>query len=238
MVSLIRLLTIYVAQGLVCAFFIFLAYKILKRDRKRLNVIFSGFYISAALGIIINFIYGPIDDEALVNIVRILNFLTNFGIFYAPIFLVVFDLILLKSEKVITTGKQLLILIGYAIAMFCTVFLAVMEDIGISFNEDWAPVWGIGFFLYLITIESVFAIIPSLFYSVQIYKKFEDDQLKQKWKYFIFGFCALAIFMYGIMFSNFLDISIVRTLMGIIGIVCGITGAYLMYSGVGRQLEK
>ncbi len=231
-----RVLTIYGAQGLACVFFIFIAYKIIKRDRKRLNLIFSGTYISAAIGLIINMIYGPIADE---KVVLILNYLTNFGIFYSPIFLVVFDLILLKSEKVITTVKQLAILIGYGIAMFCMIFFVITEDWGVAINEEteWSPVWELPFFLYLVIIESI-AVLPLLYLSIQIYQKFEDDQLKKKWRYFIFGFCAFIIFMYAIFLSNFLDISIIRTSMGGIGLILAILGGYLMYNGVGRQLEK
>ncbi|MFX1322376.1 MAG: hypothetical protein ACFFAQ_12115 [Promethearchaeota archaeon] len=234
--SPMRVLTIYVAQGLACIFLIFIAYKILKRDRKRLNLIFSGTYISAAIGLIINMIYAPIANE---DIVLILNYLTNFGIFYSPIFLVVFNLILLKSEKVITTTKQLAILIGYGIVMFCMIFFVVTEDWGVTINEDtkWSPVWELPFFLYLVIIESI-AVIPLLYLSFQIFQKFEDDQLKKKWRYFIFGFCAFIIFMYAIFLSNFLDISIIRTLMGGIGLILAIAGGYLMYNGVGRQLEK
>ncbi|MCK4285601.1 MAG: hypothetical protein KAX18_05330, partial [Candidatus Lokiarchaeota archaeon] len=90
--SPMRVITIYVAQMLVCLSFAYLAYRILKRDRKRLNIIFAGFYLSGVIGNIFNFIYGPIPNE---GIVLVLNYLTNFGLFYAPIFLVVFELMLL-----------------------------------------------------------------------------------------------------------------------------------------------
>jgi len=234
-----RIITIYVAQGLVCAWFAYLAYKILKRDRKRLNIIFAGFYLSAVIGLIFNFIYGPIANE---GVILVLNYLTNFGIFYSPVFLIVFDLILLKSEKVITSSKQLLIFIGIGIFMASMIFFVITPDWGVSLNEDtdWSPEWHLPFFLYLIIGESLFLLLPIFYLSFKIYNKFEDEQLKQKWKYFIFGFCALIIFMYGIFISNFLasyDIN-VRTGMGAIGIIAGLAGAYLMYNGVGRQLEK
>ena len=91
-----RIITVYIAQGVILLAFLYLAIRILLRDRKRLNVIFAGLYISPAIGVLINFIYAPLTDP---SIVLILNFFTNFGFFYAPIFIVVFDLILLKSEK-------------------------------------------------------------------------------------------------------------------------------------------
>lgn len=234
-----RIITIYVAQGLVCAWFAYLAYRILKRDRKRLNVIFAGFYLSAVIGLIFNFIYGPIAEE---GIILVLSYLTYFGVFYSPIFLVVFDLILLKSEKVITPIKQMLLFVGFGIFMFCMIFFIITPNWGVNLNEstDWSPIWHFPFFLYLATGEAIFVLIPIFYLSFQIYKKFEDEQLKQKWKFFIYGYCALIIFMYGIMISNFLaslDIN-VRAGMGIVGIISGISGGYLMYIGVGRQLEK
>ncbi|MHA2182184.1 MAG: hypothetical protein ACXAAH_12260, partial [Promethearchaeota archaeon] len=98
-ISITRAITVYGAQGILFVFFLFLAYKILKRDRKRLNILFSLFYLSVVVGLLVNFVYAPIED---VTIVLILNFFTNFFIYFAVVFLVVFELILLKSEKVIT----------------------------------------------------------------------------------------------------------------------------------------
>jgi len=232
-----RILTIYFAQGLLFVFFIFLAYKILKRDRKRLNLIFGGFYLSAVIGTAINFIYGPLDDP---NIVVILNFFTNFGYFYAPIFLVVFDLILLKSEKVINTTKQLLVLIIYGLAMFGMFVLLFIPGYGvdISATTNWSPVWSLPFFIYVILVETIGAVIPIYYLSLQVYKKFEDDVLQKKWKFFIYGFSALAIFMYGIFISNTLNNSTFRVIMGFIGLILAISGGYLMYYGVGRSLSK
>ena len=181
--TLTRALTVYVAQGLVCAFFIFLAYKILKRDRKRLNIIFSGFYLSAAIGLLVNFIYAPLDPLDFENVILFLNYITNFGIFYSPIFLVVFNLILLKSEKVITPLKQIAILIIYGIAMFCMIFFVYVEGWGVEIDpESWSPHWMLPSFLYLLLIESV-ATGFFFYLSFLIYEKFEDEQLKKKWKF-------------------------------------------------------
>jgi len=237
--SITRIITVYLVQGFLFAFFLFLALKILKRDRKRLNVIFSGFYLSAALGLLVNFIYAPLEDTAFETVVLILNFITNFGTFYSPIFLIVFNLILLKSEKVITTTKQVVVLIIYGIAMFCMIFFIFVPGFGVTLNAStlWTPVWSTPFFIYLLIIETL-AVVPLLYLSLQIYSKFEDVNLKKKWIMFIFGLCALIIFMYGIMVSNWLNNLDFRLIMGIIGLILAIAGGYLIYSGVGRQIEK
>jgi hypothetical protein len=229
-----RIITIYVAQGFMCLFFLFLAFKILKRDRKRLNVIFSGFYISPAIGFIINFIYAPLTD---VSVVLMLNFLTNFFIFNSSIFIVVFNLILLKSEKAITTRKQLIILIVYSIAMFSMIVFLFIPGFGVTFNENWSPIWSFPFFIYLLVIETI-GTVSGLYLSFQIYKKFEDEILKKKWKFFIFGLSFIYIFMYGIFISNTLNIPDFRTIIGVVGLILALVGAYLMYYGVGRQIEK
>ncbi|MFW9971140.1 MAG: hypothetical protein ACFFDF_13175 [Candidatus Odinarchaeota archaeon] len=236
--SLTRVLTIYLVQGLICAWFSYLAYRILKRDRKRLNIIFSGFYLSAAIGLIFNFIYGPLPWEP---VILVLNFLTNFGSFYAPIFFVVFNLILLKSEKIVTPAKQMLIFIGYGIYMFSMIFFVLAgPEWGVELNAttNWTPVWALAFFLYVFLGVTIFTIVPLLYLSFQIYKKFEDQQLKKKWKFVIYGVIGLMIFMYAIIFSNWLNDQTFRNIVLPIGIVLAAVSGYMMYSGVGRQLEK
>jgi hypothetical protein len=232
-----RWITVYIAQGIILLVFLYLAIRILLRDRKRLNIIFAGLYISPAIGLLINFIYAPMTDEF---IVLILNFFTNFGLFYAPIFIVVFDLILLKSEKIISTSKQLMILFIYGIAMFSMVFLLFIPGFGVTINSgtNWSPVWSLPFFLYVVFVETIGALIPSLYFSFQIYKKFEDEVLKKKWRFFIFGFIALMTFMYAIFISNFLGDPTIRLIIGVMGLILAILGGFLMYFGVGKQIEK
>ncbi|MFW9780741.1 MAG: hypothetical protein ACFFFB_00470 [Candidatus Heimdallarchaeota archaeon] len=229
-----RILTVFVAQGLVFAFFLFLAIKTLKRDTKRLNIIFSAFYVFAIFGSFVNFVYVFLTD---VSTILILNFITNFCIFYAPIFLFVFNLILLKSEMVITTSKQLIIFFVYGIAMFGMIIFYFTPIPGVTLNPNFSPVWSIQFFIYLLIVETIL-ILPLLYLSFQIYRKFEDINLKKKWKFFILGFCALSLFMYGIFVSNTLDVPTFRTIISAIGVILGLAGGYLMYYGVGRQIEK
>jgi len=230
-----RFLTVYIAQGIRFGIFVYLAYKILKRDRKRLNDIFAGFYISVAIGLFINFMYAPLTDE---NIVLILNFITNFFAFYSPIFILIFELILLKSEDSITISKQFSILIGYGIIMLNMMIFLFIEGWGVVIDPpEWTPHWMFPFFIYITIIASVIIVEPSLYLSYKIYRKFSDDVLKKKWKFFIFGLCAFYSFMFSIFISNTLNIPTFRTIIGIVSLILIITGGYLMYIGVGRQLD-
>jgi len=238
-----RFITVYIAQGIILVAFLYLAIRILLRDRKRLNVIFAGLYLSPVIGVLINFIYAPLTDGF---IVLILNFFTNFGFFYAPIFIVVFDLMLLKSEKVISTSKQLSILIIYGIAMFGMIIFLFVPEFGVTINSvtGWSPIWSLPFFIYVVSVVTIGALIPSLYLSFQIYKKFEDEVLKKKWSFFILGFIALMAFMYAIFISNtFADPTTqqgkdFRLVIGVIGLILATSGGFLMYNGVGKQIEK
>ncbi len=235
--DLARFLTVYIAQGIGFAVFVYLAIKILKRDTKRLNIIFSLFFISAAAGLFINFIYAPLTNP---NVVLIMNFFTNFGIVFSVIFLLVFDLIILKSEKIITPKKQLMIIGGYGIAAFCMLFFLFIPGWGVQIDAttNWKPVWSLPFYFYVISIMTIMAFLPTVYYSFKIYNQFEDPLLKKKWKFFIIGMLALYMFSYCIFTSNFLNIDVVRTVMGGIGLILGIVGTNLMYYGVGRQIRK
>jgi len=231
-----RIITVYFAQGAIMVIFLYLAIRILLRDRKRLNVIFSGLYIFPVLGVLINFIYAPLTDT---TIVLIMNFFTNFGSIYAPIFVVVFDLILLKSEKIISTSKQLAILIGYGIVVLCMGIFLFFPGYGITIGPpNWTPVWSIPIFLYVVLILTCCATIPGLYFSIKIYQKFEDAQLKKKWRFFIYGYIALMTFMYAIFISNILNDTTFRLIAGVLGLGLALLGGFLMYYGVGRQIEK
>ena len=233
-----RIITIYIAQMTLCLWDAYLAYRILKRDKKRLNFIFAGFYIFGVIVNIFNFIYAPLFElPGYEAAIMVLNFFTNFFLFYSPIFFVVFELMLLKSEKYINTTKQLLILIGYGIFMFCMIFFA-HPDWGLTFNPKGQPDWELPLFLYLIIGESLFAVGPVFYLSYRAYNKFEDAQLKKKWKNFIYGFGAYMIFLYTIFISNTLNDPNFRRVTGYIGFICAFVGGYLMYIGVTRQLEK
>ncbi|NVM43291.1 MAG: hypothetical protein HWN79_00100 [Candidatus Lokiarchaeota archaeon] len=232
-----RILTVYIAQGVILVVFLYLAIRILLRDRKRLNVIFAGLYISPVVGVLMNFIYAPLTDE---TIVLLLNFFTNIGSIYAPIFIVVFDLILLKSEKIISTSKQLAILIGYGIAVLCMGIFLFIPGYGVTINvgTNWTPVWSFPFFIYVVIILTSFATIPAFYFSIKIYQKFEDEHLKKKWRFFIYGYIALMTFMYAIFISNILNNTTFRLIAGVLGLVLALLGGFLMYYGVGRQIEK
>ncbi|TFG08874.1 MAG: hypothetical protein EU539_01010 [Promethearchaeota archaeon] len=228
-----RIIQVYVVQGLIGVFFLYLTYLILKRDKKRLNIIFSGFYIIGAIGVFVNFIYAPLTVEL---VVLVLYYITIFCFLFAPIFLVVMELILLKSEKVIDNKKQLMIIIIYGLLVLGMVFIPN----GVIINEttDWKPKWSLPYFLYTVLILSIGAVLPGLYFSKQIYGQFEDEKLKKKWKFFMIGIVGLYVLVYGTLVSNLLNIQTFRLTWSIISLILITIPPYMIYYGVGRQIEK
>ncbi len=231
--DLTRFIQVYIVQGIVGIIYLIIAYKILKRDTKRLNVILSLFYILGATGVFLNWIYAPLTDEPTVFI---LNFLTNYCFFLAPIFLVVFELILLKSEKMFTRQKQLLVIIIYGVIMFCSIFIP--NGVTINASTDWKPVWSLPFFIYVIIFFSLLGLLPTFHYGFAVYKKFENEELKKKWKYYLIGIIGLAAFTIGTFFSNTLNDPTFRVMWAFVALPLIIISPILIYLGVGKQLKK
>ena len=131
------------------------------------------------------------------------------------------------------------ILIVYGIVVLCMGIFLLIPGFGVTIGPpNWSPVWSIPIFLYVVVILTCFATIPALYFSIKIYQKFEDEILKKRWRFFIFGFIAFMTFMYLIFISNTLANATFRLILAGIGIVLTIIGGFLMYYGVGRQIAK
>ena len=227
----VRFLTVYIGQGLLCFFFIFIAFKILQRDKGRLNLILSGFYIFIASALIINFIYAPIPDP---EIQRILNTFTNYIIFFGLIFLPLFNLLLHKDEDI--KNIYLIAIIGtYGIILFLIMFIDP-NSVSIGPNTDWRPVWKQEFFYSLLILKTVMILIPSFILQIQLYRKFKVKELKKKWLSFNIGTLGFFTFSYGIMIANTWNDPIFRLIMALYSISIFLWG-YLIFYGVGKKVK-
>jgi hypothetical protein len=232
-----RFIQIYILQlGIGGIYFLFIAALILKRSRKNLNKIFSLFFISVALGTIVNVIYASISFEPLGILVKFLHILTFYLFSLAQAFLLTFNLILLKSEAKINVKKQKILIAAYA-ALLSILFIVGMFG-GVELNDatKWKPVWEVPFFLTAFIICIPTLIIPILYFMIQIFQKFQDEQLKEKWRYFMVGVLLYFVMWFGTSISNFLAQDIVRNIWAIVALISFLT-TYTMYYGVGKQIE-
>lgn len=226
-----RIISIYIIQPLFIVIFLFITYKILKRNRNRLTLILSGFYISVAFAFIINAIYVPIKSNP---IVYILYFITVFLILFGEIFLLIFILFLYKMNSNITTKHLITVLTLYAFLIFSILYLPN----GITINEktNWYPVWSWSFLIIVFFFTFCFLVIPFIFIFIKLYANFEDKNLKKKLKYFFIGFCGIFISFFGGMLYVTWYESFFRAIWNPILFFILIPSAILIYYGIGSEL--
>lgn len=226
-----RFIQVYVIQGLFAIFFLFMAYKIIRRGKKRMNLYLSSFYLFSGTGGVINMIYANIFEEV---IVIVLHFTTYYLFCFALVFVLVFVLILVKPTNMFGTKSQLFILAISAILLLG--MLIIPNGIIINPSTNWKPNWSWGFLIYSVLICTFIFIIPTIYYSIRIYSKFENQRLKKKWRHFLIGLLAYFFLYYGTSLSNTLNNDDFRLIWSLISLPTLIT-LYLIYYGVGRQLE-
>ncbi|MFW9971139.1 MAG: hypothetical protein ACFFDF_13170 [Candidatus Odinarchaeota archaeon] len=176
-------------------------------------------------------IYANIFDE---TIVYVMHFLTYYIFCFSMVFLLSFVIILMKPVKKFTIKYQSAMLIIFGLLLLGLVFIP--NGIIINASTNWKPSWSWLFFTYSVTLCSSLIILPTIYYSIKIYIKFEGDFLKKKWKYFLIGMCAYFFLYYGTTLSNTLNEDSFRFIWSLISLPTLIS-LYLIYYGVGRQLE-
>ena len=229
-----RFITVYIVQLGMGIIYLIFGLIILKRDTKRLNQLFSTFYILSASATIVNVIYVSINTNPTV---KILHFTTYFLFCFAMVYLLVFTLIVIKSEKVFTVKKHNLIAVIYGALLLGLAPIGWYGGITIDASTDWRPVWSLAFLIYALIVISVCSVIPTIYYSIEVYKKFEDEVIKKKWAYYILAIMDYFIILYLTSISNYLNNPTFRLFTSIAGLTLYAT-AFLLYYGVGKQIEK
>lgn len=228
--DLARFIQVFIVQGFAGFFYLFVWFKIVKREARGLNFILSNFYLLVAAGVILNIIYVNIFDEV---IVHILHFITYYLLCLSLIFLLLFVLVLLKSENVVTVQKQIALVIIFSILMFGLWFIP--NGITIGASTSWKPEWSWPFFFYSIILSSVFAIGPIIYYSLKIDRSFKFKNLKRKWRFFQIGIAGYFFLYYGTSLSNTLADPTFRLIWSFLSLPC-IASLYFIYYGVAKQL--
>ncbi|MHA1671841.1 MAG: hypothetical protein ACTSV5_14905 [Promethearchaeota archaeon] len=227
-IDLPRFIQVFLVQGLTGLFFLFIGYKTIRRERSGINVILSIFYFVVVIGVIINMIYVYIFNEI---VVLFLHFITYYLFCLSLIFLLIFVLILFKTNK-ITFKKQVTIFIIFSLLL---VVLWFIPD-GMRLNEvSWIPEWSWPFFIYSIVICSSIAIGPTIYISFKIYRSFQKEILKKKWVFFLIGMCGCFFLYYGTSLSNTLADPTFRLIWSIISLPTLIS-IYFIYYGVAKSL--
>jgi hypothetical protein len=233
-------------MGILFVFTCSIAYKVLMRKRQRLNLIFSGFFISLSIGLFLNMVYAAMTNGITI---LILNFLTNYFIFFGPVFLLIVNMLILESPLIYSVKKQNKYIIYYGILLFVGMLIFVLLGevfdtpnvpfLGVQIINN-APKWGFIFFAYIVLIMTIFIFIPINYTNYKIYSRFETKELKRKWFFYLFGFLGLTVVLYLGSIFNLLDANIYAGVRSIISfsLVTLIIWGYMMYYGIGIELKK
>ncbi len=229
-----RLLIIFIPQLIVACIFLFIAVKLLIRNRPRPIITLSMFYFFTASGLIFNAIFiviaAFIPDNVL--LLQILYFFTVYPMLISPIFILTFIVSILKLEFVFTLKKQLIITIIYGFVN-CLIFFIPN---GITFTEEWRPIYSWTFSMCIYIVFTVSIVIPTLIYSVRLIKTFQDKILKKKLVTFIIGVFGTFSILYGaVLYITWQD-PLFKSLWAVITFFLMISSAIFIYYGIGREL--
>ncbi len=193
------------------------------------------FFFSVALGIIANVIYASISIPSLEFAVKFLHILSFYLFTLAQVFLLTFNLMLLKSEGVFDTSKQLIMIGVYAALLSLMFFVGILGGVKINESTGWKPEWSLVFLLTVFFICIPSLIVPVFYFSFQIYVKFESEVLKKKWKYFMIGVILYFLMWFGTSVTNHLAEQVIRDIWTYISFI-SLLSTYTIYYGVGKQI--
>ncbi|MFX1445628.1 MAG: hypothetical protein ACFFHV_19605 [Promethearchaeota archaeon] len=237
--SIWRFIHIYILFVSIFAFFIFISYNILKRDiRNRLNQVLSLFHICLALGLFITFIYASLSDPSLEPLATQLHLVTIYFTTVSTGFLLLFIILLYKSEYRINSLKnQLLFMAIYFIISLG--FFMIPNGAIVPIKPDGTqlyPVWTLSFFLFYFCIITT-TLILSLIISKKICDEFKVEILVKKMKLFVFGICCIYYMGFAVGLTNYLNIPLLRNILTLTQAI-PILGVILIYFSIGRTLKQ
>ena len=227
---IIQVFIIFLGGGI---FFLILSFLILRKNTHRLNFSICGFFIFIFLGGLFNVIYTLLTTHVDENVVVGLHILTYIFFCLAQMFLLLFNLILWKSENIFTLKKQLLVVGSYSGLLLVLFFIP--GGVMINENTNYRPQWSLPFFIYANIIWIGCAMIPALYTSLKILRIFEDREIKKRWKIYMIGTVMIYIELFGVGVMILINDPFLRQIWNIYD-VSVLIGAFFIYYGVVRQL--
>ncbi|MBD3211737.1 MAG: hypothetical protein GF311_03940 [Candidatus Lokiarchaeota archaeon] len=231
-----RVILTFVVQAILSLVFGYIAQSILRRKKNQLNKYFALFFIFLTVGNVINIIYVLIFAySGLGDIVVILHLITNFFNFFGLGFLYVVNQIILKSAMVFSKKDIMRYLIGYGVILIVGSIIIQLFD-GVSMSSSGYPVWSIYYFIFILSITIIIALIPIIISSFRIYQQLEGKEIKRRYLSFFAGILGLIPLLITIFISNYLNIANMRTIVSFVS-VSMILWVLLIYYGLRRRTK-
>ncbi|MBD3212283.1 MAG: hypothetical protein GF311_06710 [Candidatus Lokiarchaeota archaeon] len=233
--EILRFIQIYIVQLSVGGIlFILMAILILRRSTKKLNQIVAMFFISIALSTIVNVVYAPLRISVLMEL---LNILAYFLFNWAMVYLLLLNLLILRSTKLINSKIQIALIVIWTIILVGLFPIGLLDGVRIDGTTNWRPVWNLLFLLYGLGTGLFCMVIPTIYYSIKVYKSLGVDELEKRWRLFIAGMLFYYIIWAGVSIVNFVADEIIRTIWGAI-LLISFSAIYILYYGIAKQLQE
>lgn len=237
--SIWRFIHIYIFFALIFAIILFISYSILKRDMKnKLNQILSLFHICLALSFFINFIYASLSDPSLEPLATQLHILAIYFVSVSSGFLLLFIILLYKSEIKLKSLKNRLFFMAIYFIISIGFFL-IPQGAKVPIKSDGTqlhPVWTLPFFLFYLCVISP-TMILSLIISKKIYDEFKVKILAKRMKLFVLGICCIYYMGFAVGLMNYLNVPTLRNIFTLTYAI-PIIGVILIYHSMGRTLKQ
>jgi hypothetical protein len=214
----------------------FFAYKLLNRAKNRSTYILSGYFITTALAYFLATISIFLSNTPFAYIVYVVSI---YFFVFSYSFLINFSWLLTRlDEKPDHTKLYLRIIIYSILSLYVIIISILFNGISLDASTGWTPKYSWFFLGFSWIYFLILLIIPQIYYSFKISKVYEGVVLKKRLNLFIFSvflglMLAISLFLYHTWTKNL----IFRTFHISIGIVFGISAAYLIYKGFGKELE-
>ncbi len=228
-----RIFGIFIIQPIVIIFFIYIAIRILKRNKNLLTMTLGTFYILSATGFIVNifFIMGTLFPADLTLILSILYFISSYLVIISPIFLVIF-LFLIKQQDF--SSKSYILLTSFY-GLGCLLILLIPGGIDIGIHTNWIPKYNWMFLIIFYIFFSLIIVIPTIYLLTKILFKFEDRDLRKKLFIFLIGVISMLISIYGLVLYNTWQEPTFRAIWSVVSLIV-IPAGFLIYNGIGQNL--
>jgi len=228
-----RIFGIFIIQPIVVLFFIYIAIRILKRNKNLLTITLSAFYILSAAGFIINifFIMGTLLAFEFSLILFSLYFISSFLVIFAQIFLVIF-LFLIKRQD-FSFKSYILLTSFYGLGSLLLLLTPGGIDIGIHTN--WIPTYSWMFLILFYIFFSLIIMIPTIYLLSKLLMSFQDRDLRKKFFIFLIGIFSMLISIYGLVLYNTWHDPTFRAIWSVVSLIV-IPAGLLIYNGIGQNL--
>ena len=214
----------------------YFAYRILKRAKNRSTYTMSAYFITTALTYFVATVSIFLVNTPYAYIVYMISI---YFLVFSYSFLINFSWLLTRLDEKSSHTELYLRITLYAILSLYVIIIGIpFNGITLNASTGWAPNYSWLFLGISWTYFLIFLIIPQLFLSLKILKIYRGIVLKKRLNLFIISgflvlFMAVSLFLYNTWSENI----IYKTFHIIIGLVFGISAAYLVYKGFGKELD-